>query len=85
MADKGFNITEEVEKLGLKLNLPPFARSGIQMPPDDVDLTKKIAKHRVHVERATGKIKKFKILSGVIRNKTLGSIDQIWYGTFVQC
>jgi len=79
MADKGFNIAEEVEKLGLKLNLPPFARSGMQMSLQDVEFTKKIAKHRVHVERAIGKIKKFKILSAIIKNKTLGSIDQIWY------
>ena len=31
MADKGFNIQEEISSMGLKLNLPPFATSGYQM------------------------------------------------------
>ena len=29
----------------------------------DAEVTKKTAKHRVHIEQAIGKIKKFKILS----------------------
>lgn len=41
--------------------------------------TKKIAKHRVHVERAIAKIKKFKIVSGRIPNARLGYINQIWF------
>ena len=56
MVDKGFLIEKEVEEIGLKLNIPPFARANRQMPHADVDLTKKIAKHRVHVERAIAKI-----------------------------
>ncbi|XP_061177647.1 uncharacterized protein LOC133186406 isoform X2 [Saccostrea echinata] len=64
MADKGFNIEEEVEKCGLQLNIPPFATIGKRMSKSDALLTKKIAKHRVHVERAIERIKRFKILSG---------------------
>ena len=78
MSDKGFNVVGEVEDIGLHLNLPPFAKSGCQMPMHNVEMTKKIAKHRVHVERCIGKIKTFKILSGRIRNATLASVDQIW-------
>lgn len=57
MADKGFLIEEEMQALGLKLNLPPFSRSRRQMPAGDVLVTKRIAKHRVHVERAIAEIK----------------------------
>ncbi|KAK7930464.1 hypothetical protein WMY93_006859 [Mugilogobius chulae] len=46
MADKGFLIEEEMQTLGLKLNMPP-----------DVLVTKRIAKHRLHVDRAIAKIK----------------------------
>lgn len=65
--------------LGLKLNLPPFLRSKRQMPAVDVLVTKRIAKHRVHVERAIAKIKKFKIVSGKIPNTWLGIINRIRY------
>lgn len=41
MADKGFNIEEEVEKCGLQLNIPPFATIGKQMTKSDALLTKK--------------------------------------------
>ena len=79
MADKGFLIEEEVTTLGLQLNIPPFARSKRQMPAGDVLTTKRIAKHRVHVERAIAKIKKFKIVSGRIPNTRMGNINQIWF------
>ncbi|XP_056150909.1 uncharacterized protein LOC130125376 [Lampris incognitus] len=45
MTDKGFLIEKEVEEIGLRLNIPPFARSNCQMPHADVEMTKKIAKH----------------------------------------
>ena len=52
MVDKGFLIKDEIEKLGLRLYIPPFAPGAGQMSAGDVALTKKIASHRVHVERA---------------------------------
>lgn len=50
-ADKGFDIQKELQALGLKLNFPPSAPSQGQMNAGDVAYTKKIAAHRVHVER----------------------------------
>ncbi|KAK1876644.1 putative nuclease HARBI1 [Dissostichus eleginoides] len=79
MADKGFLIEDDIKSVGLQLNLPPFARSKRQMPSGDVLTTKRIAKHRVHVERAIAKIKKFKMVSDRIPNTRLGNISQIWY------
>uniref|UniRef100_A0A8C5ARI5 DDE Tnp4 domain-containing protein n=1 Tax=Gadus morhua TaxID=8049 RepID=A0A8C5ARI5_GADMO len=79
MADKGFLIEEEMRAVGLQLNLPPFSRFKRQMPAGDVLVTKRIAKHRVHVERAIGKIKKFKMVSDKIPNTRLGIINHIWY------
>lgn len=49
------------------------------MAAGDVLATKRIAKHRVHVERSIAKIKRFKIVSGRIPNSRLGDINQIWY------
>ena len=79
MADKGFNIEADVESIGLKLNIPPFAHSGKQMNQHDALYTKKIAMHRVHVERAIRRIKSFKILSGRIPLSMMSIVNQIWY------
>ncbi|KAK2552033.1 hypothetical protein P5673_027055 [Acropora cervicornis] len=51
MADKGFTIQTEIENLGVSLNLPPFASAGKQMLLAASNMTSKIAKHRVHIER----------------------------------
>lgn len=79
MVDKGFRIEEEVEQLGLKLNIPPFAKSGCQMSAGDIKMTEKIARHRVHVERAIARIKMYKILSNRVDLKLFASIGHIWY------
>lgn len=79
MADKGFLIEKELNDIGLQLNIPPFARSNRQMAAGDVLSTKRIAKHRVHVERAIAKIKKFKIVSDKIPNSQLCDMNHIWY------
>lgn len=79
MEDKGFLNDKDVKELGLKLNIPPFAKSSLQMPVSGVEKTKKIAKYRVHVERAIAKVKHFKILSGRIPNSMLVNINEIWF------
>lgn len=79
MVDKGFRIQESVEKIGMKLNIPPFAKSGSQMSSAEIKLTEKIARHRVHVERAIARIKSFKILSGRFDISLFSSLNQIWF------
>ena len=79
MVDKGFHIQKEVEELGLKLLIPPFATSDGQMSSADVALTKKIARHRVHVERAIARVKIFKIVGNKVDLRLFKSIDQIWF------
>lgn len=78
MVDKGFNIEKEIEAIGLRLNIPPFASCATQMKASEVTETVKIAKHRVHVERAIARIKQFKILSGKISLSLFSIVDQIW-------
>ena len=63
MADKGYVIEEELKELDLQLNIPAFASSTSQMSPSDVCETRKIAKHRIHVERAINRVKNFKLVS----------------------
>ncbi|XP_058604584.1 uncharacterized protein LOC131522822 isoform X2 [Onychostoma macrolepis] len=77
MVDKGFLVEKDVKELGLQLNIPPLANLHMSVP--DVQIAKKIAKHKVHVERAIANVKKFKIVSGRIPNYMLENINQIWF------
>ena len=79
MVDNGFLIKEEVEKYGLKLYMPLFAPGPGQMSDSDVKLTRKIARHCVHVERAISRVKKIKIVDHRIEISLFPSINQIWF------
>ena len=65
-------------KVKLKLNIPPFLRDKVGFEEDDVIKTQTIAHHRIHVERAIGKVRRFKIFHSVIPVSMFGSINQIW-------
>ena len=79
MADKGFLIQDLLAPLGVRLNVPPLVCSKQQMPMKDVVVTKKIAQLRVHVERAIGRVKKYRILQGVIPSAMWYSLNEVIY------
>ena len=66
MADKGFDIVYELMMQGVKLNIPPFVNRSTQLSKKKVITTRKIASLRIHVERAIGRIKNYRILSNVV-------------------
>lgn len=78
MADKGFTIHKDLDNIGLLLNIPPFTSSSSQMTKNQIALTQKIAKHRIHIERLIAKIKKYKLVSHTIQTSMFGTINQIW-------
>lgn len=47
MADKGFRIENEIEAVGLQLNIPPFASCASLMKSSEVSETIKIEKNTV--------------------------------------
>lgn len=65
MADRGFLIRGELALKGATLNIPPFSM-GRQMSNNATTKTRRIARARIHVERAIGRLKNFCILQGVI-------------------
>ena len=77
MADKGFTIQDLLIPYGIRLNMPPFLQSNTQMAASDVFLTKKIASLRVHVERAIGHVKEFRILQGIIPASMWDSVSKL--------
>ena len=78
MADKGFDIGDDLAKVELKLNIPPFLRDKVGFEEDDVIKTQTIAGNHIHVERAIGKVRRFKLFHSVIPVSAFGSINQIW-------
>ncbi|XP_035981310.1 uncharacterized protein LOC118556867 [Fundulus heteroclitus] len=78
MADKGFTIKDEINALGLSLNIPPFASADKQLSQADLALTDKIARHRVHVERLISRIKDFKIVGCTIPAILFPKLNRIW-------
>ena len=78
MADKGFDIQDELKKLDLHLNIPPFLKDKVGFEEDDVVKTQAIARHRIHVERAICKVRRFQIFHSVIPVSMFGCINQIW-------
>ena len=77
MADRGFTIRENLQQYKVELNLPPFMEGRGQLPADEVQVGRTIASLRIHVERAIGRMKLFKILKGVFPLKMYRLANQI--------
>ena len=77
MADRGFQINEELLLRFCSLQAPPGARAKSQMTTDECKKTKDIANLRIHVERAINRINFFQILKEVIPVTMLYHVDDI--------
>jgi len=77
MADKGFTIDECLPD-GITLNRPPFLKQQSQFCLEDEIKTRRIAKERIHVERAIEKIKNFRILQQNIPLSMAADTNKIW-------
>ena len=77
MADKGFQISDLLYDRGVDLNIPPL-KIEPQLSEDDMVLTRRIANLRIHVERAIGRVKTFRILNDIPINMASLS-DQIFF------
>lgn len=82
MADRGFNIADICNEMGLNVVVPPFLSGRDKLTKDEVTMTRNIASARIHVERTIGRIKGFRILQKVIPKTLVSIISQM---TFVIC
>jgi hypothetical protein len=64
LADKGFTIHKLLPP-GVHLNIPAFLVGKSQFSPAEVQMCRKIARSRIHVERANERIKNFSILDHI--------------------
>lgn len=77
MADRGFVIRDALALRGATLNIPPFTKGG-RLSNVAVTKTRRIARARIHVERAIGRLKCFRILDGVIPLSLRKRMDEIF-------
>lgn len=86
LADRGFNIDEDLQFCGAKLQIPAFTRGKKQLSLEEVERSKRLSRVRIHVERVIGLLKqKYKLLEGplplnLIKHKSDGeyaTIDRI--------
>ena len=58
MADRGFNIQNEVQFYQAKLAIPNFTHGKKQLHPMEVENMRKIVSVRIHVERVIGRVRR---------------------------
>ena len=77
IADRGFQIQEDLLPNFCNLQVPPGARTKSQMTKKEVQKTKEIANLRIHVERAINRIKNYRILKGTLPITMMQHVDEI--------
>lgn len=77
LADKGFTIGDILAKRGAFLSIPPFLSNG-QFSKEEISQTRKIARQRIHVERAIGRVKQYHILDPVIPIALKSTVSSIF-------
>ena len=81
MADRGFDIQDELTLQGVRLNIPPFLKGKSQLSESELVETRRIASIRIHVERAMERIKNFHIFDRTLPS----SMSSITNQTFFVC
>lgn len=77
MADRGFQIKEDLLLKFCSLVVPPGARIKSQFTEKEVKKTKEIANLRIHVERAINRMKTFRLLKTILPITILHLADGI--------
>ena len=77
MADRGFDIQDQLMPLGVRLNIPAFSKGKVQFSNEELIETRRIATLRIHVERAMERIKNYHILDRNIPSSLNNIAEQI--------
>ncbi|XP_006813250.1 uncharacterized protein LOC102801146 [Saccoglossus kowalevskii] len=66
LVDCGFTVEDLLMSQQVDMNIPPFLKGRDKLTQQEELLTRKIAKARIHVERFNKRIKRFRLISGII-------------------
>ncbi|XP_065640083.1 uncharacterized protein LOC136072707 [Hydra vulgaris] len=79
LADRGFNIKDELNAVGATLKVPAFTKGRQQLSGWEVDTSRQISNVRIHVERVIGQIKKFRIIHMTVPITQVDLLDDIMF------
>ena len=57
LADRGFDIADDLSLFGASLAIPPFTKGKDQLSQSEVERARALSRVRIHVERAIGRLK----------------------------
>ena len=86
LADRGFNVHDELALVGARLEIPSFTKGKTQLSRAEVEKSRRLARVRIHVERVIGQLRnKYKILQRTLpitlikrpSDKEVATIDKI--------
>lgn len=77
IGDRGFTVHDNVEAKQAHLNIPPFLNGRSRLTEQEEIQTKRIAKQRIYIEHAIGRIKQFRLLQKVLSLNMRGTISQM--------
>ena len=79
MADRGFDLEDVLTLKCITINIPPFLGNNRQqqLSRTEVEQTRRIAGLCIHVERAIGRIKQYKLVQGVLPITLAGLANDI--------
>lgn len=76
LADKGFDIAEDIGSKGATLTTPAFKRS-IQLSQEETEFSRKVSNVRIHIERIIGCLRmRFDIMRGTVIMSNLNNYDE---------
>ena len=78
MFDKGFIVQDIFLPRHVTVKIPPFVRSKRQFTPSEIHVCKRIARARIHIERAIGRLKEFRLLDHTLPLTMIDIVDEIW-------
>ena len=82
LADRGFTIHDLLAEKGATLEIPPFREGRKQFTKEECIRSKLLSRARIHVERFNERIKKYRIISGIVPLSLTPLLSQI---VFITC
>jgi len=79
MADRGFEMEEDLMLIRVRLNIPPFLCSKKQLSEIELVCTRRIASLQIYVEGAMERIKNFHIFDRTIPSSLTDIADRIFF------